>query len=148
MSCGTARSMDSVQESSNAPDPVAPVLVAPPTLDTIRSFDDRQSTGQLHAKRVETFLQDLEDACPWSDFLERSFTTNAMDDESDVFPLDMEGSMHNNVPLSSGERSMLSSFMSSLQPPSATMSDIVRNAGARFPSRRSSDRNNCYLRLN
>jgi len=148
-SFATASSIGSVQDSSDAPVPFTTASAAPPSFDTIRSLNDRQGAAQLAESKMERYLNEADDECPWGNFLEKSITSDAADEDSGLFgPPDMEDSMQNNVPLSSGDRSMLSSFMSSLQTPSVGMSDVLRNAGARFPSRRGSDRENCYLRLN
>lgn len=154
-SYATASSMASVQESSNAPAPFAAAntRAPPPSFDDIRSILGHQDAAQLVTGKLKRYLEESDKECPWRDSLGESVTSNAMmeEEEAGLFgPIDLDGSSMVNNPLSSGERSMLSSFMSSLQAPSVGMSDVVRNTGTRFPSRRGSDweKENCYLRLN
>ena len=64
--------------------------------------------------------------------------SDAVDEDGALFgPMEMEGSMRNNAPFSSGEDSMLSSFMSSLSlhTPSLGTSEVIRGVGGVFGPR-------------
>jgi hypothetical protein len=78
------------------------------------------------------FPNELDDECPWKDFLERSMTSDATDDYPPVFgPIEIDGSMCNNINTSSAERSTLSSVASSPSPctPSISVSEALRGVG-------------------
>lgn len=159
----TACSQGSVQDSSDAPIPfnhARPATVAPLSSATITSLQGHQhSAAALAQSKMERYMQDQDnDECPHYRFLEQEVTTEAdatVDEDSGLFgPIEMERSsntsMHYNPPMSSGNRSMRSSAMSSLHCTQGVgMSDVVRGAGTRFVvSRRGSERGNSYLRLN
>ena len=80
-------------------------------------------------------MNEADDEYPWESFLEKSITSEATDEDIGVFgPVELDDSMRNNAPFSSGAQSMLSSFTSSFSQrvPSVGMSDIVRGAGGMF----------------
>ena len=100
---------------------------------------------------MASYLNEVDDERPWESFLEKSVTNDAMNDDAGFFgPVELDGSMQNNAPLSSGAQSMLSSFTSSLsqRTPSAAMSDIVRSAGGMFGPQDAPTAGHSYLRLN
>jgi hypothetical protein len=122
-------SMGSVREGSDAPGPTS---TAPTSLDTIREFHGQQDPEHLAESRMAHYLNEVDEERPWESFLEKSVTSDAMDEDAGFFgPVELDGSMQNNAPLSSGAQSMLSSFTSSLsqRTPSIAISDIVRGAG-------------------
>ena len=159
-SYGSTDSLISVEESTKAPTPFRTVRAAPPSYAMIRSSYGGQGAAQVTEGNIKRYMED-EDSdyeYPHDYFLEQSITSDAfgddglmneaMDEGSDLFLLEMEGSMHMNVPRSSGEISMQSSSHSPRYPPSTAMSDAVRGVGTHIMPRRGSDRENCYLRLN
>jgi hypothetical protein len=128
-------SMDSPRESSDAP---APTTTAPTSFDTIHKFHGQQDPARLAESRVAHYLNEADDECPWENFLEKSLTSDAMDEDTGFFgPVELDDSMRNNAPFSSGAQSMLSSFTSSFsqRTPSIGMSDIIRGAGGMFGPR-------------
>jgi hypothetical protein len=150
-SYASVNSVGSVKESSDAPLPVGAAIVAPPSYDIIRSVHGRQDQTRIAQTNMERFLNEPDDECPWEFFLEKSTTSDAVEDDSGPFgPMEIDGSMRNKATLDSGEQSMLSSFMSSLSPhtPSVGMSDAVRGAGGAFGSRGGAEPGHRYLRLN
>jgi hypothetical protein len=145
-SYASSNSLGSVRESSDAPVPMqAAATIAPPSYDTIRSVHGRQDPARIAQTNVERFLNEPDDECPWKHFLEKSVTDDAVEDDSGPFgPMEMDGSMRNNATFDSDERSVLSSFVSSLSPhaPSVGLSDVIRGAGG------GADPRHRYLRLN
>jgi hypothetical protein len=140
--------MGSVRESSDAP---APTTTAPTSFDTIREFHGQQDPARLAENKMGHYLNEADDESPWDYFLEKSVTSDALDDDTGVFgPVELDGSMQNNADLSSGAQSTLSSFTSSLsqRTPSLGMSDMVRGAGGMFGSRGAPTLGHRYLRLN
>lgn len=147
----STNSLSSVKESSDAPDPTATKPVAPPSYDMIRSVHDRHDPASIAQTKMDRFLNELDDECPWPFFLEKSITSDATDDDPALFgPIEVEGSMHNNAPVSSAEQSMLSSFISSLSPrtPSVGVSDVIRGVGGISGPRGGVEPGHRYLRLN
>jgi hypothetical protein len=144
-------SMRSVKESSDAPAPTAnATTAAPQSFDTIRDLHGGQDRTRLAQNKMDRFMNEPDDDCPWEHFLEKDFTSDAMEDDSGAFgPMEVDGSMRNRAPFSNGERSMLSSFMSSLSlhTPSAGKSDIVLGVGGVFGPRGGSGSGHSYLRL-
>ena len=138
-------SMGSVKESSDAPAPTTSATAAPQSFDVIRNSYGRQDPARVAECNMERYLNEPDDACPWPDFLEKSVTGDAVNEDCALFgPMEVDGSMRNNVPFNAGERPTLSSFISSLSlhTPSVGMSDAVRGVGGVFePGHR-------YLRLN
>ena len=146
-------SMGSVRESSDAPAPTTttPTTTAPTSFDTIRKFHGQQDPASLAESKIAHYLNVADDECPWESFLEKSSTSDAMDEDAGFFgPAELGDSMRNNPPLSSGAQSMLSSFTSSFsqRTPSVGMSDIVRGAGGIFEPRGAPTAGHSYLRLN
>ena len=93
-------SMDSVRESSDAP---APTSTAPTSFDTIRGFYGQQDPARLAESKMAYYLNEVDDDRPWESFLEKSVTSDAMDEDAGFFgPVELDGSMQNNAPLSSG----------------------------------------------
>jgi hypothetical protein len=130
-------SMDSVRESSDAPAPTtaAPTTTAPTSFDTIRKFHGQQDPASIAGSKIAHYLNEADDECPWESFLEKSVTSDAMDEDAGFFgPVELDDSMRNNAPFSSGAQSTLSSFTSSFSKhmPSVRTSDIVRGAGGMF----------------
>jgi hypothetical protein len=141
-------SMDSVRESSDAP---APTSTAPTSFDTIRGFYGQQDPARLAESKMAHYLNGVDEDRPWESFLEKSVTSDAMDEDAGFFgPVELDGSMQNNAPLSSGAQSTLSSFTSSLsqRTPSGGMSDIVRGSGGMFGPQAVPTAGHSYLRLN
>jgi hypothetical protein len=141
-------SMESVGESSDAP---VPTSTAPTSFDTIREFYGQQDPARLAESKMAYYLNGDDDECPWENFLEKSVTSDAMDEDAGFFgPAELEGSMQNNAPLSSGAQSTLSSFTSSLsqRTSSVGMSDIIRGSGGLFEPRGAPTARHSYLRLN
>ena len=146
-------SMGSVRESSDAPAPTttAPTTTAPTSFDTIRKFHGQQDPASLAESKVAHYLNEADDQCPWEHFLEKSITSDAMDEDGGIFgPVELDDSMRNNAPFSSGAQSMLSSFTSSFSQrvPSVGMSDLVRGAGRMFGPRGAPTAGHSSLRLN
>jgi hypothetical protein len=140
--------MDSVGESSDAP---APTSTAPTSFDTIRDFYGQQDPARLAEGKMAHYLNVVDDDCPWESFLEKSVTSDAMDEDAGFFgPVELDGSMQNNAPLSSGAQSTLSGFTSSLsqRTPSVGMSDIVRGSGGMLGHQGAPTAGHSYLRLN
>jgi hypothetical protein len=141
-------SMSSARESSDAPDPTS---TAPTSFDAIREFHGQQDPAGLAQSKMMHYLTEVDDEHPWESFLEKSVTSDAMDEDAGFFgQAELDGSMQNNAPLSSGAQSILSNFTSSLsqRAPSIEMSDIVRDAGGMFGSRSGPTAEHSYLRLN
>ena len=141
-------SMGSVRESSDAP---APTTTAPTSFDTIRKFHGQQDPASLAESKIAHYLNEADDECPWENFLEKSTTSDAMDEDAGFFgPVELDDSMRNNAPFSSGAQSMLSSFTSSFSQriPSVGMSDIVRGVGGMFEPRGAPTAGHNSLKLN
>jgi hypothetical protein len=105
-----------------------PVVVAPPSLELLSKLNE-DTPAQLAETRTEQFVDDIEDA-PWRYFLsERSMTSDATEMSGLFFgPIDLEGSMENNA-VTSGSRSMLSSYMSAMSVRSDAASALVQHVG-------------------
>jgi hypothetical protein len=132
--------MSSVRESSDAPAPTttAPATTTATSFDTIRQFHGQQDPASLAENKMAHYLNEADDECPWERFLEKSAPSDAMDEDAGFFgPAELDDSMRNNAPFSSGAQSMLSSFTSSFSQrvPSVGMSDIVRGVGDMFGPR-------------
>lgn len=150
----SADSLSSVKESSDAPDPTAAKPITPSSYDMIRSVYGRQDSIGVAETKMDRFVNEPDDECPWRHFLEKSITSDASQDEPGFFgPIEVEGSMRNNTPVSSAEQSMLSSFMSSISPrtprtPSVDMSEVICGVGGFSGPRGSVEPGHRYLRLN
>jgi hypothetical protein len=141
-------SMGSVRESSDAP---APTTTAPTSFDTIRQFHGRQDPASLAESKMADYLNEADDDYPWERFLEKSIPSDAMDEDAGFFgPVELDDSMRNNAPFSSGAQSMLSSFTSSFSQriSSVGMSDIVRGVGGMFEPRGAPTAGHNSLKLN
>jgi hypothetical protein len=133
---GTADSVDSLSNdfskldasSLEARDPKH-VIVAPPNLELLDKLHERLTTEELARQRTEKYLDESIDDAPWLYFLERSMTSDATETSGCFFPMDLDGSMENNA-VSTGTRSMLSSYMSAISVRSDAASAIVKHTGA------------------
>jgi hypothetical protein len=134
-SYASTSSMDSVKESSGAPAPTATTTLGLASFDTIRDIHGQQDLSRLAENKVAHYLSEAEDECPWRYYLEKSITS---DEDAGFFgPVELDDSMRNNARFSSGDQSMLSSFMPSLspRPPSVGTSDVIRGVGGVFGPR-------------
>jgi hypothetical protein len=124
------------------------IIVAPPSLDLLGKLNEH-TPGQLAEARTGQYLDEIDDA-PWLYFISEQSMTSDASEMSGLFfgPIDLEGSMENN-PVSSGNRSMLSSYASAMSVRSDAASAVVTHAGAALTASRSSASNqrNPFLML-
>ena len=126
--------------------------VAHLTGDLLRQRNgDRSNAGLAMQRQQQFFCEDGED--PFPHFIQRQAFVSQdpgpdEDRESGMFmgAMELGSSMDNNAHASTGETSMLSSFMSSLRPPSVTASTMLQGVGAGLAGRHG--RSNNYLPLN
>jgi hypothetical protein len=124
------------------------IIIAPPSLDLLGKLNEH-TPGQLAEARTGQYLDEIDDA-PWRYFISEQSMTSDASEMSGLFfgPIDLEGSMENN-PVSTGNRSMLSSYASAMSVRSDAVSAVVTHAGAALTASRSSAGNqrNPFLML-
>jgi hypothetical protein len=108
---------------------------APPSLELLSKLDDR-TQEELAEARTEKYL--IDDA-PWCHDTSGPSMMGDAPEMSGMFfgPVDLEGSMENNNPVSIGGRSMLSSYMSGMTLRSEeAASVVVQHTGAALAAAR------------
>lgn len=102
------------------------IIVVPPSLEILSKLNEHNPT-KLAEARTAKYVDDIDEA-PWLHFISEPSMTS---DTVEIFgPIDLEGSMENNPAITSGSRSMLSSYQSELSVRSDAASAIVQHAGA------------------
>lgn len=131
--------------------PIPRLVVAPPSMEMLSRLND-STPAQLAEARAGKYLDDIDNA-PWRHFVSEPNVNNDPPESSALFfgPMDVEdsGSIGNN-PVSSGNRSMLSSYMSAMSRRSDRASEDVKHAGAALAPARSGhiDQQDAFITLN
>ena len=124
-------SLNSLRDNSDAPVPADIVMIGRPSFEDLRNRHGNRSPAQVTLANLQRYLDDI-DEDPWPHFIERSNSGTAAT-ESSVFPfgpMELDGSMRNNVDFSSREVSTFSSYLSSRAAASAPMSIVLQGTGA------------------